>query len=169
LLPPRGLGLGADVQVDLGRVQVSVRGLTASMQADFSVQPDYAVRAVETVATYRWRPLIDFEVGFERRWFSPDFAVQDVGLVRVGVHSESRLSRLGTIQARLAYLPFTRFSGGGDASFGGEIGLGVTLGAPAGRLVGVFEYTYERIDRRVNGESARIAYAVARAGIGTRF
>lgn len=165
----RGLGIGGAVQVDFGRMLVTVRGLTASLQADFSVQPDYAMRVIEAVATYRWRPPLDFEVGLERRWFSPDFAAQNVGLVRLGVHSASRLSSLGTIEAHLAYLPFIRFSGGGDASLGGEIGLGVMVGQPAGRIVGLLDYTYQRIDRHVNSDAARISYAVARAGIATRF
>jgi hypothetical protein len=165
----RGLGVAADVGVDLGRVYVEVRGLTASLHADFSVQPDYTMHLIEGIATYRWRAPLAFQVGIERRFLSPEFVAQEVGLVRVGVLSETRLSSLGTIRGYASYLPFTRFSGGGDAGFGAELGIGIAVGRAAGRVRGLVEYTYERINRTVSDQEVPIATSIARLGVGARF
>jgi hypothetical protein len=165
----RGLGLGADVGVELGRVALDVRGLTTSLKADFSVQPDYAMNVLEGIVTYRWRAPLAFQVGIERRFLSPDFAAQEVGLLRGGLMSETRLSSLGVIRGYAAYLPLTRFSGGGDAGFGAELGLGLSVGRPGGRLAGLLEYTYQRINRSVSGDKVPIVSSVARVGVGTRF
>jgi hypothetical protein len=165
----RGLGLGADVRVEFGRFRLEARGLTASLHADFSIQPDYAMHEIEGLATYLWRPLLALQVGVSRRFADPDFAAQEVGLIRVGVLSETRLTSLAQVQARLAYLPLTRFSGGGGSSFAAELGLAVSVGRATGRLRGVIEYTYQRIDREVNGGAAPLTFSVARVGVGTRF
>jgi hypothetical protein len=165
----RGLGVAADVGVDLGRVSVEVRGLTASLDADFTVQPDYAMHILEGVATYRWRAPLAFQVGVERRFFSPDFAAQEVGVLRTGVLSETRLSSLGVIRGYASYLPLTRFSGGGDAGFGAELGLGLSVGRAGGRVEGRLEYTYQRINRKVSGEEVPIATSIGRLGVGARF
>jgi hypothetical protein len=165
----RGLGVAGDIGVDLGRASIEVRGLTASLKADFTVQPDYAMHVVEGVATYRWRAPLAFQVGVERRFFSPDFAAQDVGLLRTGVLLETRLSSLGVIRGYASYLPLTRFSGGGDAGFGAELGLGIGVGRAESRVRGLLEYTYQRIDRRVSNEKVPIVTSIGRLGVGARF
>ena len=167
----RGLGVAGDVGLDLlrGRVHVEVRGVTTSLKADFTVQPDYAMHLLEGVVTYRWRAPLAFQVAIQRRFFSPDLAAQDVGLVRTGVLSETRLSSLGAIRGSASYLPLTRFSGGGDAGFGLELGLGISLGRAGGRWAGLLEYTYQRIDRKVGGQDVPIATSIARVGVGARF
>jgi hypothetical protein len=164
----RGLGLGADVRVSFRRLRLEARGVTASLDADFSIQQDYAVRQLQAVATYLWRPLLAFQLGLDRRFTSPDLAAQEVGLVRVGVLSETRLSSLARVQGNLAWLPLTRFSGGGGSSFAAELGFGVGVGAATGRLEGIVEYTYQRIDREVNGRGAPLTFSVVRAGVRTR-
>jgi hypothetical protein len=127
------------------------------------------MQVIEAVATYHWRPLLAFQTGVSRRFFSPDFVAQDVGFVRVGVLSETRLTRLATIKAAVAYLPFARFSGGGDARFAAELGLGIAVGRQAGRLAALLEYGYQRIDRRVASDLVPIAWSALRAGLGARF
>lgn len=165
----RGLGVAADVRIDYGRFRFEARGVTASLDADFSVQPDYAMHTLEATATYRWHPLLALEAGIGRRFVSPDFTAQELGLLRIGVVSETRLSSLGAMQAHVAYLFVTGFSGGGDAGFAGELGFGISVGRPAGRLAGLLDYTYQRIDRRTGSGSVPISSSIARLGLGTRF
>lgn len=165
----RGLGLGADIGLDLGRVGLELRGLTTSLKADFTVQPDYAMHVVAGIVTYRWRAPLAFQVGIERRFLSPDFAAQEVGLLRAGVRSETRLSSLGVIRGYASYLPVTRFSGGGGAGFGAELGLGLSVGRANGRVAGLLEYTYQRINRTVSADKAPIITSVVRVGVGGRF
>jgi hypothetical protein len=164
----RGLGLGADVRVSFARFRLEARGVSASLQADYSIQQDYTVRQLQAVATYLWRPLLAFQLGLDRRFASPDLAAQEVGLFRVGVLSETRLSSLARVQGNLAWLPLARFSGGGGSSFGAELGFGVGVGRAAGRLEGIVEYTYQRIDRKVNGLGVPLTFSVVRAGVRSR-
>jgi hypothetical protein len=164
----RGLGIAAGATMDRGRFRFEVRGLTASLRADFTVQPDYAVHQLGATASYAWGPGLRALVGIERRFVSPRFAAQEVGLVRVGILSETRLSRLALIHARADYFPIARFTGGGGAGLSLGLGIGARVGSATGRLHGLIEYSYERIDRAVNGASSPIKFSVARAGLGAR-
>jgi hypothetical protein len=164
----RGLGLGAAVGLDFGRYRVDIKALTASLNADFSIQPDYAVNELSFLATYRWRPVLSFQLGAGRRFTSPDFVAQEVGVVRVGLLTETPLSSKGRIWARAAYLPLTRFSGGGGSDLSLELGMGVRVGPSTSRFSGVAEYTYQRIDRQVNGGSVPIRFSELQGGVRVR-
>ncbi len=164
----RGLGLGADVTMRFGRVRLVARGLTASLRGDFTVQPDYAVHQVEALAIYDWAYGLSVQAGLGRRFVDPEFVSQEVGLLRVGIRSETRLTSLARIHASVAYLPVTRFSGGGGSDLAIELGLGLRIGRETGRLAGMVEYTYQRIDREVNGSGAPIRFSAARVGASAR-
>lgn len=164
----RGFGLGADVGAGLGRWRLEVRGSTASLHADFAIQPDYAVNELAVLGSYRWRPALALQVGAARRFTSPDFAAQDVGLLKVGLLVETHLSSLARVRLSGAYLPVTRFSGGGGSNLAMELGFGLSLGPTAGRVTGVIEYEYQRLDREVNGSAVPIRYSVARVGLAAR-
>jgi hypothetical protein len=165
----KGLGIAADARWQQGRWRVELSGLTASLRADFSVQPDYALHELSAAASYLWGPGLWLQLGIGRRFVSPDFTAQEVGLFRVGLVSEARLSSLAQIQARANYFPLTRFSGGGDTGLALGFGLGARVGRATGRFHGIVEYTYERIDRKVNEADTPIKFSVARAGLGARF
>ena len=165
----RGLGVGAEIGLDFGRYRVDLRALTASLDADFALQPDYAVHELALLATYRWRTALAFQLGAGRRFTNPDFVAQEVGVIRVGIRTETTLSSIGGIWGRAAYLPVTRFSGGGGSDLALELGLGVRLGRLDGRFNGVVDYTYERIDRTVNGGSVPIRFSELRAGMTSRW
>ena len=164
----RGLGVGADVGVALGRWRLQVRGSTASLHADFGIQPDYAVNELAVLGSYRWRPALTLQLGAARRFTRPDFAAQEVGLLKVGLLVETHLSSLARVRVGGAYLPVTRFSGGGGSNLAMELGFGLSLGPTAGRVTGIIEYEYQRLDREVNGSAVPIRYSVARVGLAAR-
>jgi hypothetical protein len=165
----KGLGVAADARWQRGRVRVELSGLTASLRGDFSVQPDYALHELSASASYLWGPRLWFQLGIGRRFISPDFAAQEVGLLRVGVVSETQLSSLAQIEARANYFPLARFSGGGVIGLALGLGLGARVGRTTGRFHGIVEYTYERVDRKVNDAETPIKFSAARAGLGARF
>lgn len=165
----RGLGVAVDVRMELARFRLELRGLTTSLGADFSIQPDYAFHELQILGTYAAWTAVAVQVGIGRRFTAPDFAAQEVGFVSAGALAETRLTSLARIGARFSYLPFTRFSGGGGSDFAAELGLRLGIGRGTGRFEGIAEYTYQRIDRTVNGNAAPIRFSVARVGVGTRF
>jgi hypothetical protein len=165
----KGLGLGAVLGLDFGRYQVDVQALTASLHADFKIQPNYAVHELSLLTTYRWRPALSFQLGAGRRFTSPDFVAQEVGVLRIGLLTETTLSSIGRIWARAAYLPVTRFSGGGGSDLALELGIGVRIGPSDSRFNGIAEYAYQRIDREVNGGSVPIRFSEMRAGLRARW
>lgn len=160
----RGLGFGVGVRADLSRFRAEARYLHAGLQADFSIQQDYDVDEVDLTVTWFWRPYLAAQIGVARRFTSPDFVAQDVGAMRIGLLSETRLARIAAIWLRGSYLPVSRFSGGGSAGMGMEIGLGVELGAPDARLQGFAAFDYQRIDRNA-AASAPMQFSVGRAGL----
>jgi hypothetical protein len=163
----KGLGVAGAVRVELRRFRVEGRVLHAALRADFSLQPDYHVDEIDLTGSWFWRPFLAFQVGAARRFVSPDFVAQEVGLVRLGVLSEARLARVAQIWVRGAWLPFTGFSGGGTASPGFELGLGTGIAPRESRLQGFVEYQYQRIDRHAAGD-APIQFSVAFAGVRLR-
>jgi hypothetical protein len=164
----RGLGFGGGARIELGKFRVEARALHATLRADFSVQPDYDVDQVDLSGSWFWRPYLALQLGATRRFTAPDFVAQDVGLMRIGVLSESRIAQIAGIWVRGAYLPVTRFSGGGSAGLGLELGLGVEVGSPGGRLQGFAAFDYQRIDRDAGAASASLQFSSGQAGLRLR-
>lgn len=109
------------------------------------------------------------EAGAGRLTMDPKLAAQDVGFVRVGLLSESRFSRHADVWARAAYLPVTRYSGGGSARMAVELGFGIHLGLGRGRFHVRAGYQFQRMDRTVGGRDVPIQTTSARLGFGVGF
>jgi hypothetical protein len=163
----RGLGFGVAVRAERSRLRAEARYLHAALSADFSIQPDYNVDELDLTVSWFWRPYLAAQVGAARRFVSPEFVAQDVGLIRVGVLSESRLASIAGVWVRGAYVPLSRFSGGGSAGLGLEFGLGVALGDPAARVQAFAAFDYQRIDRDAAGE-APLQFSVGQLGVRVR-
>jgi hypothetical protein len=163
----RGLGFGVGAEVERAPFRMEAHYLHAALKADFSIQPDYNVDELDLTATWLWRPYLAPQLGVARRFISPEFAAQDVGLLRVGALSEVRLARIAGLWVRGAFLPLTRFSGGGSGGLGLEIGLGLEVGDPASRLSGFASFDYQRINREAAAE-APLQYSAGQAGVKLR-
>jgi hypothetical protein len=164
----KGLGIAGGISALLGRFRLEARGLTASLKADFSSQPDYALHQVDVTATYLWRPRLGLQVGAARRFVGPDFAAQEVGLLRVGVTSEARLTSVAAIQGSIAFLPVTEYSGGGESGNAFELGLDLRVGRHSARWQGLVGFSYQRLQRDVNGVAAPGTFSEVEVGIGWR-
>jgi hypothetical protein len=163
----RGLGGGIGAEVTFRRFRAEVSYLHAALEADYSIQPDYNLDQLDLSLSWFWRPYLAAQIGAARRFTSPEFVAQEVGLFRIGVLSETRLARIAGIWARGAYLPLTRYSGGGSAGLGLELGLGVDLGSPEGRFAGFAAFAYQRLDRNAAAE-APLQFSVGQAGVRVR-
>jgi hypothetical protein len=163
----KGLGFGLAARAERSRLRADLRYLHAALKAAFSVQPDYDVDELDVRLTYLWRPYLGAQIGAARRFISPDFVAQDVGILRMGVVSEARLSRIAGLWVRGAYLPLSRFSGGGGSGLGLEVGLGADVGPPGGRWQAFVEFDYQRIDRDAPGP-APVQFSSGQVGVRVR-
>lgn len=160
-----GGGIGASLVLRLGRFGFDAVGYAAAMDPEGATEAPFDVLQGDVRVSYAITPVIALEVGVGRRTIDPDFAAQDVGLVRVGVLSENRLTRLGTVWVRAAYLVSPQFDGGGSAGLALELGLGAAFGTANGRFRMRVDYEFQRIDRDVNAQDVPLQLSLGRIGI----
>lgn len=161
-----GTGIGLAGSYRTGRFGVFAEGMLTSLKSgDNAVtESSYDVQLWDLRATYRLIPGLDAVVGAQARRVRPEFEAQDVGLLRIGLASDAQISRLADLGVRAAWLPYSRFNGGGDAGFGFEVGLGVTVGRADARYRALMSYDFQRIDRTVNGVDVPMQMMIARLG-----
>ncbi|MCZ6915817.1 MAG: hypothetical protein O7I93_03485 [Gemmatimonadetes bacterium] len=163
-----GKGGGAGIVLRVKRFGLDVRGYTAEVEPD-SGGAGYDFRQIDVRLSYRFSKFLALEVGGGRRYVTPEFATQEVGVLRIGVLSENDLTQLAKVWVRGAYLANPQFSGGGTGDVAFEFGLGVALGAANGRFRVRVEYEFQRIDREVGAASVPLQLSLARAGIAFGF
>jgi hypothetical protein len=163
-----GTGGGAGIVLRVKRFSLDVRGYTAEVEPD-SGGAGYDFRQIDVRASYRVNPFLAVEIGGGRRYVTPEFASQEVGVIRIGVLSENDLTQLAKVWVRGAYLANPQFSGGGTADLAFEFGLGVAVGTANGRFRVRAEYEFQRIDREVDAANVPLQLSLARAGIAFGF
>jgi hypothetical protein len=163
-----GTGGGAAIVLRVKRFAIDVRGYTAKVEPD-SGGAGYDFRQIDVRVSYRINPFLALEVGGGRRYVTPEFATQEVGVFRIGVLSENDLTQLAKVWVRGAYLANPQFSGGGTADVSFEFGLGVAVGTANGRFRVRAEYEFQRIDREVDAAKVPLQLSLARAGIAFGF
>ena len=162
-----GSGGGAGIELALKRFRLDIRAYTAKVEGEAGSTFDLVQADVR--AGFFVNQFLAIEVGGGRRYIDPEFATQEVGVIRVGVLSDNRLNRFANVWVRGAYLVDSRFSGGGDSDLAFELGLGAGLGSANGRFRAHAEYEFQRIDRRVGTGDVPIQMSVARLGVALGF
>ncbi len=170
----RGEGGGAWAEVGVG--PVTLAGVVVRLEMEpgaGSPTGAEAFRLTQLDARMRVR-LVGFlsaEAGVLYRWIDPERAAQEVGAFRVGVHASQRLAPGAVIEGRAAWLGGAKFSAGGRAPVGVEVGLGASYGL-ARWLQVTGQYDFHRLDRRTDAPGGRqevpIQMSVARVGLGLR-
>jgi hypothetical protein len=93
----------------------------------------------------------------------PEFAAQEAGAARVGVRLSQLVDRDVRLLLRGNYLPAAKFSGGGSASFGLEVGLGVTTDLARGRVRLSAEYEFQYFNRETDDGSRPVSVPIQQA------
>jgi hypothetical protein len=163
-----GTGVGGAIVLRVKRFALDVRGYQARVEPD-SGGAGYDFQQIDVRVSFRVNPFLALEVGGGRRYVTPEFATQEVGVIRIGVLSENDLTRLAKVWVRGAYLANAQFSGGGTADVSFEFGLGVAVGTANGRFRVRAEYEFQRIDREVGPASVPLQLSLVRAGIAFGF
>jgi hypothetical protein len=164
-----GAGLGGLISVRWRRLGLDLSGHVARLDSVDGGPKLFDLYQGDVRLSYRVATGLALEVGAGRRYIEPDFAAQDVGVTRAGILSEIRLSSLGSVWGRGAYLIAPRFSGGGTAGLAVELGFGAGLGTRNGRFRFRVEYEFQRIDRSVNDVAVPIQTSLARLGVDVGF
>jgi len=166
-----GFGFGGTVGVNYAKVRLEASGFMATIEPDDpSLTESVKAKQADVRLSYAVAPAIELLVGGSRLKIDPEFALQDVGFVRVGIRSENDLSRIARVWVQGAYLAAPKFNGGGSAGFSFEIGLGTWVGTPDGRFGVRAEYDFQKLGRTINDtEDLPIQAMVARLGVQVGF
>lgn len=103
------------------------------------------------------------EVGVMSRKVDPDFAAQSAGAVRVGVRLSQLVDPAVRLNLRGNYLAAAKFSGGGSAPFGLELGLGVSGDFARGRVRLSADYEFQHFNRETNDGAGAVAVPIQQA------
>ena len=161
-------GGGGAVVVRLGRWRFEGSAFGVRVMPD-STGEDFTLSQVDGRIAYFFAPVLAFEAGIGRRYIEPDFAAQEVGLVRLGLYSETPLARIADIWGRGAYLVGSEFDGGGSAEVAFELGFGVGIGTANGRFRFEVEFEFQRLDRTAGGVDVPIQSSLSRVGLALGF
>ena len=117
--------------------------------------------------------LASVEAGFVHRDITPTHAAQSVASLRFGAVATFPLHIASDVSVRAAYLGGSKFSGGGSAPFGVEVGLGVSYAPWVERLRVTGDLEFQRLDRRIDGVAGRlpspIQSTIARIGVAVTY
>ena len=163
-----GTGAGGGIELRVGKFRLDARAYSAQLEPDSGGTP-YDFKQIDVRVSFAVNRLLALEVGGGRRYVDPEFATQEVGVIRVGVLSENQLNRLADVWVRGAYLANPQFSGGGSADLAFEFQLGVGIGTANKRFRFHAEYEFQRIDREVGSNDVPMQLSLARAGIAFGF
>ena len=152
---------------------VAVERLTLDPTSTSTAGAGFKATQVDAWVAYDVASYASVEVGLMRRTADPGFDAQSMGAVRIGARSAYDLGPGATVSFRADYLAAPKFSGGGRAAFSLDMGLGLDVRL-AGRLHGVVDYAFERVNRKTDpggtGEvAAPIQQTLARVGLGIGF
>ena len=126
------------------------------------VQMDLRVRA-------RVSRRVSVEAGYLQRDVRPLHAAQSVGAARVGAIVDFPLAPGSEVTVRTGYLGAAAFSGGGEAPFAIEVGLGASYAPWSGRVRVTGDLEFQRFDRSTSTPTGRLAAPIqsstARIGV----
>jgi hypothetical protein len=166
-------GSGPSAQISLGWRRLGLTLGAARFAFDptagGSVAESFDMTHVEARLRVRATRLVDVEAGFVDRDIAPEHAAQSVAAIRLGVLATFPLHVDSDVAVRASYLGGSKFSGGGSAPFGVEIGLGVGYAPWKRWLTLTGDLEFQRFDRRIDAVDGRISApiqsTVARLGV----
>ena len=166
-------GAGPSGHVSLGwrrfDVSFSAARLSFASTATDDVAEPFDVTQTELSLRVRATRLVSVEAGFLEREVAPLHAAQSVAAIRLGALMAFPLAPGADVAVRASYLTGSRFSGGGSAPFGVQLGLGVSYAPWWERVRITGDLEFMRLDRRIATEdgpvSTPIQSSTARLGV----
>lgn len=172
LLEFRGAGPGGWLDAEYRRfgLRIEARRLTMTDRSSGDLE-DFDLTQLDVRVRARVLRNIGLEAGMLKRAIAPERAAQEVGAVRFGAYARYDLAPGADLTVRAGYLGATKFSGGGTAPFGVEVGLAASYGPGSGRVRATGGFEFQRFDRHtdVDGERLSVPIQIATARIGLSF
>jgi hypothetical protein len=169
----QGGGAGFWVGFSKGKLSADGSFLAISYQPvdDGSALEDFKTTQIDARLRYYIASGVSAEVGFTRRVADPEFAAQSAAAARLGLRASYLLGPGANLALRGTYLAGGKFSGGGTAGFGFEVGLGLSVGASSGRWRFTADYEFQRFNRvtTIGGTEAKVPLQQALARVGVAF
>jgi hypothetical protein len=166
----RGTGPSGSLDLAWRRFALHVTGTRLALGAESAAEAEpFALAQLDVRLRTRVMRHVSLETGLISRTVTPSHAAQSIGALRVGAQAAFPLAIGADIALRTGYLGAAKFSGGGSASLGVEVGMRVTYGPGAGRVRATGDFEFMRLDRQTSVAGARrdvpIQSSVARLGV----
>lgn len=166
-----GSGVAGHVGVTWRRYGLSAAVARTAMRPreSMSAAEPFALTQTDVRLRVRATRLVSVEAGFVNRSIEPENAAQSMAAARLGAVMVVPLAVGSDVAVRASYLGGGKFSGGGSAPFGVEVGLGATYAPWIERLRLTGDVEFQRLDRRVGTAAgdvkSPIQSSVARIGV----
>lgn len=170
----QGAGLGAGFALTHRKLSLEMAYVRLHFEPDggAAVEP-FDAGQFDLRFRYAVTGVVSAEAGVSTRVVDPEFAAQSVGAARLGVALSNEIGQGVRLGLRGAYLAGGRFSGGGSAPLGVEIGLGVTGSFLRARLRIAADYEFQYFNRKTDDGSGQVSVpiqqALLRLGMGIGF
>src|SRR5712692_8578717 len=134
----RGTGVAGGATVSWHKLgaDVEVTRLSYDPYGGVRKQRDSSFKSTQVDVHLRWYVAnqVSLETGYTKRTTDPEFSAQSMGAIRIGARGLYSIGPGASLALRGNYLAGSKFSGGGSAGFGIELGLGISAGRSDGRF-----------------------------------
>ena len=153
-----GIGFGGAAAFALGKLSgdVAVARLDYEPADGSTAVVQFKATQFDARVRYYLASYVSLEAGVTTRKADPEFEAQSLGAVRVGARMSYPIGPAARIALRGNYLAAAKFSGGGSAPIGIELGLAVSGDLLRSRLRLGADYEFQRLDRKTDDGSGAV-------------
>jgi hypothetical protein len=161
----RGSGVGGAMGVTFKKatLEVALGWLTFKPTDDALAVEEFEAQQLDARLRYHVTGGVSAEIGITNRVVAPDFAAQSAGAVRVGARVHNAIGRGVRVALRGHYLAGAKFSGGGSAPLGMEVGLGAVGEFLRSRLRLTADYEFQYFNRTTDDGTGEVSVPIQQA------
>jgi hypothetical protein len=151
-----GSGVGGHASIEWRRLTLRLAATRLSFEPDGGSAEAFDMLQTDARLRLRVSRLASVEAGWLSRDVDPLHAAQSLGALRLGALVAFPIAAGSEVSLRSSWLGASRFSGGGSAPFGVEVGLGMAYAPWSERLRLTGDLEFQRFDRRTSTPSGRL-------------
>ena len=151
-----GSGISGHASLEWRRLALQLSATSLSYEPDAGAPEPFDALQMDARVRLRVSRLASIEAGWLDRDVEPLHAAQSVAALRLGALVAFPIAAGSDISLRSSWLGAGRFSGGGSAPFGVEVGLGMTYAPWSERVRVTGDLEFQRFDRRTSTAGGRL-------------